>query len=217
MNLTRRTLLTATAALAALGVRNPAHAQVPVAGRDYAVLNPTLPVESQGKIEVLEFFWYGCIHCYNIEPVVEVWLRTLPSDTEFRRVPAIFNDRWAHDARIFYAFESMDLTEKTHAPLFDAIHKSKLNTTNQAAFNEWLKKENIDQKKFEEAFKSFGVQSKVRRAVQLTTAYRIDGTPSLAVHGTYTINADQGKTARGMFAIADHLVGLARKTPGVKK
>lgn len=217
MNLTRRTLLTAAAALAALGVRNPAHAQVPVAGRDYAVLNPTLPVDSQGKIEVLEFFWYGCIHCYNLEPVVEEWIRNLPPDVEFRRIPAIFNDRWKLDANIFYAFEAMNLTEKTHAPLFDAIHKSKLNTINQAAFNEWLKKEGVDQKKFEEAFKSFGVQSKVRRAMQMTSAYRIDGTPQLAVHGTFTITVDQGKTPRGMFAIADHLVGLARKNPGMKK
>jgi thiol:disulfide interchange protein DsbA len=220
MNPTRRTLLTAAAALAALGARVPAYAQapqVPVAGRDYAVLNPTLPVDSQGKIEVLEFFWYGCIHCYNLEPVVEVWLRSLPPDVEFRRIPAIFNDRWKLDANIYYAFEAMGLTDKTHAPLFHAIHKSRLQTTNQGAFNDWLKKEGIDQTKFEEAFKSFGVQSKVRRALQLTAAYRIDGTPQLAVHGTYTITVDQGKTAPGMFAIADHLVGLARKNPGAKR
>lgn len=216
MNPIRRNLLGA-AALAALGVRAPAYAQAPAAGRDYSVLNPTLPTESPGKIEVLEFFWYGCIHCYNLEPVVDAWLKNLPADVVFRRVPAIFNERWAHDARIFYAFEAMDLTDKTHGPLFDAIHKSRLQTTNQKAFNDWLQKQGVDQKKFEEVFRSFGVQSKVRRAMQLTAAYRIEGTPQLAVHGTYTITSDQAKTGKGMFAIADYLVGTVRKGPAARQ
>jgi thiol:disulfide interchange protein DsbA len=129
----------------------------------------------------------------------------------------VFNERWQHDATIFYALESMGLTEKTHASLFDAIHKNRLNTINQPAFTDWLKTHGIDPKKFEEAFKSFGVQSKVRRATQFTAAYRIDGTPALAVHGTYTVSADQGQSARGMFAITDHLVGIARKNLSVKR
>jgi thiol:disulfide interchange protein DsbA len=211
MNPTRRSLL-AAGALAALGVRNPALAQVPVAGTDYLVLNPTLPVEAPaGNIEVVEFFWYGCIHCYNLEPLLDRWLKKLPGDVAFRRIPAVFNARWEHDAVIYYAFDALGLTAKTHAPLFEAIHKNRLNTTNERAFAEGLKKMDIDDKKFNEAFKSFGVQSKVKRATQLTAAYRIDGTPALAVNGTYTVGS-----SADMLRIADHLIGLARKTVAKK-
>ena len=218
MDATRRTLL-AAGALAAVGVRPAAIAQAPartfVAGQHYGVLNPSLPVDAPaGKIEVLEFFWYGCIHCYNLEPAVHAWLKALAPDVAFRYVPAVFNDRWAHDARIFYAFEALGAGPKVHRPLFDAIHKEKLDTAKQEAFNAFLGKAGIDARKFDEAFRSFGVQSKMRRAAQMTQAYRVDGTPSLAVHGVYTVSADQGGTAQGMFAIVDHLVDIVRKSKG---
>lgn len=214
MDSKRRTLL-AAATLSALGLPALTFAQgKPVPGKDFSVLDPAQPVEVEGKVEVLEFFWYGCIHCYNFEPMVHEWLKKKPADVDFRRVPAIFNDRWAHDARIFYTFEAMGVLEKLHAPLFDSIHRSRLNTTSSQAFSEWLQKHGVDLAKFDEAFKSFGVQSKMRRALQQTTAYRIDGTPSLAVNGTYTITVDQAKSLRGMFPVADHLVALSRKTAG---
>jgi len=90
---------------------------------NYSELKPPQPVETQGKIEVIEFFWYGCIHCYNLEPALETWTKKLPPDVAFRRIPAVFNERWAHDAAIFYTLESMGLLEKLHRPLFDAIHR----------------------------------------------------------------------------------------------
>ena len=208
----------AAGTLAALGLRTPAFAQAPTAGKDYTVLAPAQSTESPpGKIEVAEFFWYGCIHCYNLEPTVNAWLKTIPADVSFRRVPAIFNDRWALDASLFYTFEAMGLTEKTHASLFESIHQSRLRTDSPQAMAEWFKKHGIDVRKFEEMQKSFGVQSKVKRAFQQTAAYKIDGTPALAVHGGYTISADQGRSAAGMFAVADYLVGLVRKNGGAKK
>ncbi len=216
MNTLRRSLL-AAGTLAALGVR--AHAQGIAPGRNYGVLNPTLPVDAPaGKIEVLEFFWYGCIYCYNFEPTVEQWLKTVPGDVAFRQVPAVFNDpRTYHDAQIYYAFEAMGLNPKTHMPLFDAIHKAKLDTTKKEAFAAFLGKVGVDAKKFDDAFRSFGVDGKTKRAAQMTKAYRVDGTPSLAVHGAYTITADQGGSARGMFAIVDHLVAQVRKEKGAAK
>ena len=80
----------------------------------YGELNPPQPVDSKGKIEVIEFFWYGCPHCYSLEPHIEAWLKKLPPDVEFRRVPAIFNQRWGHDAAIYYTLESMGLLDKLH-------------------------------------------------------------------------------------------------------
>jgi protein dithiol oxidoreductase (disulfide-forming) len=177
----------------------------------FTEVNPPQPVESNGKVEVLEFFWYGCVHCYNLEPHIETWLKTLPPDVAFRRVPAVFNERWAHDAAIYYTLEAMGVLDKLHKPLFDAIHKNRLRTDSQAAFSEWLQKNGVDAKKFMETMKSFGVQSKTRRAMQQTVAYKIDGTPAMAVNGRYTVSADQGKTQQGMLQVVSSLVETVRK------
>jgi len=177
----------------------------------YSELNPPQQVEARGKVEVVEFFWYGCIHCYNLEPYIESWLKKLPPDVEFRRVPAVFNERWAYDAAIFYTLEAMGLLDKLHRPLFDAIHRNQLRTDNQQALGEWLQKRGVDSKKFLETLRSFGVQSKTRRATQMTVAYKIDGTPAMAVQGRYTVSADQGRTQQGMLQVVDRLVDMARK------
>ncbi|HEY2338133.1 MAG TPA: thiol:disulfide interchange protein DsbA/DsbL [Burkholderiales bacterium] len=179
---------------------------------EYTELKPPLPVDSDGRIQVLEFFWYGCIHCYNLEPTVEKWEKALPKDVEFRRVPAIFNDRWALDAQIFYSFEALSLLDKLHRPFFDAIHRDHLRTDNPQALAEWLQKQGVDPKKFNDVMKSFGVQSRTRRAAQLTAAYKIDGTPELAVQGRYTVSAEQGHTQQGMFDAVNYLVGQLRQS-----
>ncbi len=208
MNPTRRRL-SAAIALAAIGAPRFARAQGFAAGRDYLVLNPEQPVEAAGgKIEVIEFFWYGCIHCYNLEPPLEAWLKRLPADAQFRRIPAVFNARWGLDASIFYALEALGLLEKLHWPLFQAIHRDRLKTDNLEAFGQWLGKQGADAKKVIEATRSFGVQSRVKRATQMTVAYRVEGTPSMAVHGRYLVS----DTAERMLAIIDQLIAQTRKS-----
>jgi thiol:disulfide interchange protein DsbA len=177
----------------------------------YTELNPPQPVESKGKIEIIEFFWYGCIHCYNLEPAIETWLKRLPPDAEFRRVPAVFNPRWGHDAAVFYAFEALGVLDKLHRPFFDAIHRDRLRSDNPQAMAEWLQKHGIDPQKFNDTLKSFGVQSKARRAAQLTAAYKIDGTPAMAVDGRFTVSAEQGGSQEGLLAAVSYLVDQARK------
>lgn len=209
MDRTRRSTLIALA-LGALGGARLARAQQP--GVNYTVLTPSQPVNAPGKIEVIEFFWYGCIHCYNLEAELEKWQPKLAPDVQFRRVPAIFNPRWAHDAAVFYSLEAMGVGEKLHRPLFDAIHVDRLRTDDAKALSGWLQKQAVDAKRFEEVLKSFGVQSKVRQAQQLTVAYRIDGTPAMAVHGRYTVSPEQGGSQRGILSVVDHLVALTRKS-----
>ena len=207
MNRKRRSLsiaLGVTALAATLGVR----AQRPEG--NFVALNPELPVDTQGKIEVLEFFWYGCIHCYELEPLLETWIKKLPADAQFRRVPAVFNERWAKDAAIFYALEATGNLERLHRPLFDAIHRDALKTDNGTALGQWLIRNGVDTKKFDEVGRSFSVQSKVRRAAQLSAAYRIEGTPAMAVHGRYTVNTGLGHPA--MLATVDSLVDRVRRT-----
>lgn len=201
--------------LAAAFAFSPAAAVAqPKAGTDYSELKAVQPVEAKGKIEVVEFFWYRCPHCYALEPTLEAWVKKLPAGVEFRRVPAVLSDNWAIDARIYYAFEAMGIVDKVHRSFFDAIHKDRLNIANEQSMNEWLKKNGIDRKKFDDAVKSFGVQAKVKRAAQLSASYQLDGVPMLAVQGKYTVSAEQGGSQAGMLATTDYLIDLARKGQG---
>jgi thiol:disulfide interchange protein DsbA len=209
MNPNRRLILSAAvAAAAALAPLSRALAQT----RPYTEV-PQLPVESGSKIEVAEFFWYGCIHCYNLEADIEAWLKRIPPDVHFRRIPAVFSNAMAADAAIYYAFESMGLVDKLHKPFFEAIHKGGLRTGNTGALTEWLAKQGVDGAKFADVVKSFGVQSKVRRAAQHTIAAKIDGTPAMLVHGRYSISAEQAGRA-GLMKAVDQVVEIARKNKG---
>jgi len=126
-------------------------------------------------------------------------------------VPAVLNPAWANEAAVFYTFEVLGVLARLHRPFFDAIHRDRLSTRDSVSFNDWLQKNGVEVKKFDETVKSFGVQSKVRRATQLSAAYRIDGTPALAVHGRFTVSAEQARTQRGMLATTEYLIGVARK------
>jgi protein dithiol oxidoreductase (disulfide-forming) len=190
MNSSRRTLLSAALALVPASLLRPQAASAQAGS--YTELKPPLPVDANGKIEVVELFWYGCIHCYNLEPALENWLKKLPRDVEFRRIPAVFNRQMELDALIFYSFEALGVLPKMHKPFFDSIHRDRLRTNDKEALNEWLQKHDIDTKKFDDAMRSFGVQSKTRRAKQLTVDYKIDGTPAMGVNGHYTVSAGDG-------------------------
>jgi thiol:disulfide interchange protein DsbA len=197
--------------LLALGL---AHAQ-PKAGVEYRELATPQPADTAGKIEVTEFFWYGCPHCYNFEPTLETWVKKLPKDTQFRRVPAMFNDDYAQAARAYYALEAIGEVERVHKALFDAVHTgSRLKVGNEAAVTEWLGKQGVDTKKFAAAYRSFSVEGKLKRAAQLTQTYKLEGVPSMAVNGKYVVNTDNIKSFDQMLAVTDYLIEQSRKKPG---
>jgi thiol:disulfide interchange protein DsbA len=185
----------------------------PVEGVDYIELKPPQAVESSGKIEVLEFFWYRCPHCYSLEPDLEAWTKRLPRDVQLRRVPGILNDDWAVDARIFYTLEAIGELERLHRSLFDAIHQQGGVRLRGDAFAkwtaDWLSKQKVDMAKYDAAFRSFTVESKLRRAAQMGRAYRLDGVPTLAVQGRHLVAATT--SPRAMLATADFLIGETRK------
>src|SRR5258706_16283714 len=143
----------------------------PAEGVDYIELKPPQSVESSGKIEVLEFFWYRCPHCYALEPDLESWAKRLPRDVQFKRLPGILNDDWAVDARIFYPPEAVGERGRLHRPFFDTIHQQGGVRLRGDAFAkwaaDWLAKQNVDMAKYDAAFRSFTVESKLRRAAQL--------------------------------------------------
>lgn len=204
-------VLAAVAAFAA-----PAAAQTPQAGIDYTVLKEAQPTDSPGKVEVTEFFWFGCPHCYSLEPALERWVKKQPKDVEFKRVPAYFNRQWEVGARVYYALEATGDLDRLFKPLFDAIHREGLRSGDEKAIAEWLAKQGVDMQKYNAALKSFGVDAKVRRAGQLTQAYKLDGVPAVAVQGKYVVSASQAGGVDRMFDILDLLVAQSRKDLGKK-
>lgn len=185
----------------------------PVEGTDYTELKPPQAVETAGKVEVIEFFWYRCPHCYALEPELEAWVKRLPRDVQFRRVPGILNEDWAIDARIFYSLEAIGEVERVHRQLFDAIHKQGGVREHGDAYAkwvaDWLAKQKVDMAKYDAAFHSFSVESKLRRAAQMAVAYRLEGVPTIAVQGRYLVLANTSQKA--MLANTDALVAEARK------
>lgn len=154
-------------------------------GRDFRLVNPPL-VADGNKIEVTEFFWYGCPHCFDFEPVLSAWVKTLPADVSFRRVPTIFpNGRWLPGARLYYTLEAMNLLEKLHTEVFNAIHVDRRRLDDEKILLDWVAGKGLDAKKFSEAWASFGVQSRVRQARELTVAAGVTGVPSVMVQGRY--------------------------------
>jgi thiol:disulfide interchange protein DsbA len=180
-------------------------------GKEYGILNPAQPTEGGGKVEVTEFFWYGCGHCYTLEPHLEKWAASAPKDVVFRRVPAIPSESWAQTAVIFYALEAMGELDKYHRKVFDAIHKDNVNLNNRRFRDEWLARQGVNLAKFLEVEKSFSVVTKLNRAKQLTAAYKVDGVPMLFVNGKYvTSSTHAGGDPSKVMAIVDQLIAMAR-------
>jgi thiol:disulfide interchange protein DsbA len=179
--------------------------------QQFSKLSPPQPTGGGGKVEVIEFFWYGCPHCYTLEPAVVSWAKRAPADVVFKRVPAVPSDSWAEGARMFYALEAMGKLDEYHQKVFDAIHRSNVNMSNKKQRDEWLGKNGIDPAKYAEVEKSFSVATKVNRAKQLTYAYKVDSVPRVAVNGKYYTSAEQAGGVDRVFQIVDQLIGMARK------
>jgi thiol:disulfide interchange protein DsbA len=214
--LMRRQLLWLTLLAAGLAAAPPASAQF-VAGRDYVLINPPQPTNTGGKVEVLEFFWYGCPHCDALQAPLGEWLKNKPSDVEFRRTPAILGQSWIPLTQAFFTLEAMSLTEKLHHEVFSAIHREKIKLQDPNTLFDWVAKRGVDRKQFMDTYNSFGVRSRVQRAIDMTRNYDIPGTPAIVVDGRY-LTAPHLGLARGdvlsyerYFKIVDHVIALARK------
>ncbi len=194
----------------------PLQAQELKEGKNYATLAQVQPTDAKDKIEVTEFFWYGCPHCYELEPALTKWLKTLPKDVVFRRVPADFG-RWTGGVKLYYALEATGDLERVHKDLFDAIHLNRLNFNLESEVADWLAKKGVDRKKFTDAYNSFSVQSKVSRAQQLTQAHKLGGVPALVVGGKYlTTNAMTG-SYEALPGVLDGLIAKVRSEQPKKK
>ncbi|WP_019560494.1 MULTISPECIES: thiol:disulfide interchange protein DsbA/DsbL [Caldimonas] len=210
----KRREFTAAAGVAVLGLAGLAprttRAQAPKAGSDYVVLRPALPGGTDGKIEVIEFFWYGCPHCNRFQPLIEPWAKKLPADVLYRRVPVAFREEFVVHQRIYYALEALGQIEAVHKKVFHAVHVERNPLNKPEAIADFMARQGIDRAKFLEAFNSFGVQTKIRQARQIAEGYKIDGVPAIGVNGRYwTSGALAGSLERSL-QVADYLIGQAR-------
>jgi thiol:disulfide interchange protein DsbA len=181
-------------------------------GKDYITLERPVATEAgSGKIEVLEFFWYSCPHCNQFEPAFEQWFKNAPKDVVVRRVPVAFRDDFVPQQRLYYTLEAMNLVEKMHIRVFTAIHGEKLMLNSDASVLAWAEKQGIDKAKFAETYKSFGVATKAKRAVQLQNDFKIEGVPSLGVAGRFYIDGTLAGSMPRALQVADALIAQTRQ------
>jgi len=182
-----------------------------VEGKDYTVLASPQSTQDSDKIEVLEFFWYGCPHCNSLHPHLKTWLTNIPNDVNFRYVPAILRANWMSGAKLFYTVEVLKLTDTLHDKIFDAIHRDKIDLDKEPVLFDWIEKQGVDRKKFEDTYKSFSVQNHVAKSTQMTRQYQLMGVPALAINGKYLTSGKKGGTSQDTIKVLEMLIEKVRQ------
>ena len=211
----------AVACVLAVTLSTAAAAQL-APGKDYRVINPPQPTTSGKQVEVIEFFYYGCPYCNELQPALRTWLKRKPADVAFRREPAVFQDGWLPLTTAFHALEAMGLEAKLHYELFSAIHEQhSLDTKglqrDPKPLFDWVAKQGVDRKQFVDVFNSFSVRSRTNRSIEMTRGYDIPGTPALVIDGKYMImlsNAmtpNKGVDYERFTRLLDQMIATARK------
>ena len=204
-----------SATAASLGFSGAALAQgkAPKEGTDYLTLDKVAPTEAPaGKIEVVEFFWYSCSHCNAFEPQLERWIKKQPKDVAIRRVPVSFRPDFEPQQRLYYVLESMGKVDEMQMKVFNAIHLERQALTNGDQIAAWVEKQGINKAKFVEAYNSFPIVTKVRKATQLQDQYKVQGVPALGIAGRFYTDGSQAGSMERALGVTDYLVGTVRKS-----
>lgn len=194
-----------------LAVATPAFAQQWKEGTHYNEIPFPLEVETGHKIEVREFFWYGCPHCYRLEPTVHEWLKHKPKDAEFVRSPAMLGPTWQLHALIYYTYEAMGIVDKMHQATFDAIHKEKRQLASVEDFADFVAEHGVDRKKFIRASNSFGVNLKMKHQLELDRDAGIHSVPTFVIDGKYRTDEGMAGDEKELVKLIDYLVAKAKK------
>jgi thiol:disulfide interchange protein DsbA len=175
-------------------------------GKQYITLSNPQPTSSGDQIEVVELFWYGCPHCYHLEPLVEEWLASKPDDVEFVRMPAVLGPNWELYGKAYYTAELLGVLDKVHPALFDAIHKDKKKIRDEAALQKLFVKQGVSAEDFRNTFSSFAVNVKLNNAKQMTRRYAITGVPTVIINGKYRTSASQAGSNINIIKVMDYLI-----------
>ncbi len=200
--------LAAAAALSAVG--STAFAQR--RSEMYQTLPNRIPAETPGKIEVIEFFHYGCPHCRNFYPLMKHWLKSLPEDVAFRAVPAIWgNEQLRGLARLYYAAERTGTLDQLEEAIFAAVQDEKRPIHTEAGVRDWIGRFDLDAKGFMDTYNSFALGAMVQRADQVARAYRVQGVPTVAVGGRYLTSASMTGSHENTLKVVDELIQRVRE------
>lgn len=182
-----------------------------VPGKHYLEVSPRQTTKDANQVEVLEFFAYSCSHCSAFEPALEAWLKKLPRDVLFRRIPVAFREDLVIHQQLYFALEALGLVEQLHGKVFQAIHAERQRLTTPADIAAFAAKNGADGKRLVETMSSFGVAGKLKQATVLAAGYKIEGTPSLGVDGRWLTSGSLAGSNPRSLAVADHLIALAKK------
>ncbi len=199
----------------ALAVTSPLQASEPNEGFEFVRITPPVPTQTGDKVEVLELFWYGCPHCWHLEPAIEHWLEGMPEQAEFRRMPAILNAQWALHARAYYTAEALGVLDRMHPVIFRAIHEQKNPLKDEDSLAKLFAQHGVAEEEFRRTFNSFFVDAQVRRAQDLSKRYDLDGVPAIVVDGTYRSSATLAGGQKELFEVVDHLIVVETEIPKV--
>ena len=188
----------------------PAQAQLAL-NRDYVLIEPAQTTEDPARIEVIEFFSYACPHCSDLAPGIKKWSAALPPDVTFRRIPVGFSSPFYQSmARLYYALEAIGELARLDAAVFNAIHVKGLKLIDEKSIVEWVGAQGVDAKKFSDAYNSFGVISRARRADQMAQGAKIRGVPALVVDGRYLVTGQDVKTLVDLLLLTDKVIDKRR-------
>lgn len=182
-----------------------AHAEY-LEGIEYTELNQPQPVATGDKIEVREVFLYGCPHCFHLEPVLQKWVKRLPANARFVRMPAVFRPTLEPHARAFYAFEALGITNKMHEPFFKAIHVQQRPLSDEDSIVAFVVEHGGKAEEFRRTFHSFSVDANVKSATQLAAAYGVDSVPTMIVDGKYRTNSTMAGGNDNLLRVLDYLI-----------
>ena len=175
---------------------------------EFISIKPPVSVSTDGKVEVVELFWYGCSHCFSFEPSLKNWIgKQDKNKVEIIKVPAIFRPSWAVGAKAFYTAQLLGVLDKVDQPIFDAIHLKRKNPADEAMYASIFARHGVDKKTFSETYNSFAVDSMTRKAEGLTRRYGIDGVPAMVVNGKFRTSGSIAHGHEGMLKVVDFLVG----------
>ena len=180
-------------------------------GFDYRILPMPQPLETKGKVEVIEFFWYGCPHCYDFEPELSSWVKRQPKDVTFRRIPVAFRDDLLPHSQLFYALEAMGKGDALNEKVMYAMHKENKRLMTEPEIADWVASQGIDRNTFLATYRSFAVVSKARTARQLAEAYRIEGVPTIVMQGKYVTSPSIAGSKAKAIVVMDYLEEKIRK------
>jgi thiol:disulfide interchange protein DsbA len=190
-----------------------AQARKPEDGAEYLTLDKRVNVDAPpGKVEVVEFFWYSCPHCHAFEPRLQTWVKGLPPDVSFKRVPVAFRADFVPQQRLYYTLEAMGKVDELHAKVFHAIHVERQPVSRDEGILDWASKQGLDKAKFQELYSSFGVTSKARRATQLQDAFKVQGVPAVGIAGRYYTDGTLAGNMERVLQVTDYLMAEVRKT-----